>query len=818
MAKVTRLVPLRSTELLGECNKLVSERLPDLLKLLLDRADDAFFELANKADSSQRQQTYFDAMRELRLKRLRMEADFTTSLKTTFNSCASTPITKPRALTMFEDSPVLSLVSADDVEESLAVTNFIENLKSRCKNELFALDQRIGHLLSDPELSASKNPFGPAALGDALRTMGQRLEAHIEVRLTLLKLCERYAGPGLLELYHTLNAFLIREDVLPRLTPNYVRNPSSSPRTRVIIETEEGAHEAAGADVFQTLQQLMRPGTAAAMTGSPSFGAVSGPGQGANGWSAAAGGMGPGHSGMSGFAAGGGMNGGSAGVAQAVGSIGASGNGSGLAAGGMSGVMMVPVATTAFVSDLTQLQHGNTAGVAAFANLDPSLLQSGAVNVLRTLRQSGAAAELNQTDTLTLDIVTLLFDYILDDPAIPDSVKALIGRLQIPMLKVALLDKDLFSKKNHPARQLLDGLAASAVGWSEHSTHSDALFEKFQYIVYRVVEEFDRDLGLFTQLLDELNAFLAEDRTASEKQAELSTKSLRTKERIVLAKLAVDEAVKGHFEAAEVREFIKQFIRDYWRQQLIVTYIEAGPQSDLWRDQLHVIDELVWSVQPKTGADDRRELTNRLPKLLKTLKTGMRELNMEPAVCSKFLTMLASVHVVSVKQVEEATLAERKITQIAAAEAETKAVIQSEEEFVRQALGRLFARKSVDATELDIDLTAFEAEVAAEPVEEAAPANDEFMEKVMELDLGDWLEFSLPDATTVRARFTWISEATGRYLFTDRQGRKAFDLTMNGLIDQFRLGTAKRVGSQPDPLFERALGELMERLEKQVAA
>ncbi|MBI2799558.1 MAG: DUF1631 domain-containing protein [Gammaproteobacteria bacterium] len=817
MAKVTRLVPLRSNELLGECYKLVSERLPDLLKLLLDKADDAFFELANKADSSQRQQTYFDAMRELRLKRLRMAADFTASLKTTFNASVSTPITKPRPPATFEDSPALSLVSADDVEESLAITNFVENLKSRCKNELFALDQRIGHLLSDPELSASRNPFGPTALGDALRAMGQRLEAHIEVRLALLKLCERYAGPGLLELYHTLNAFLIREDVLPRLTPNYVRNPSSSLRTRVIIETEEGAQEATGADVFQTLQQLMRPGTAAAMMGSPSFGAASGPGMGANGGFVGAGAMASGHPGISGFAAGGGsINGGGSGVVQAGGG-GAGGDAGGLGASGMPGVMMVPVATTAFVSNLTQLQHGNTAGVAAFANLDPSLLQTGAVNVLRTLRQSGAAAELNQTDTLTLDIVTLLFDYILDDPAIQDSVKALIGRLQIPMLKVALLDKDLFSKKNHPARQLLDGLAASAVGWSEHSTHGDALFEKFQYIVYRVVEEFDRDLGLFTQLLDELNAFLAEDRTTCEKQAELSTNSLRTKERIVLAKLAVDEVVKGHFEGAEVREFIKQFIRDYWRQQLIVTYIEAGPQSDLWRDQLNVIDELVWSVQPKTGADDRRELTNRLPKLLKTLKTGMRELNMEPAVCSKFLTMLASVHVVSVKQVEEATLAERKITQIAAAEAETKAVVQSEEEFVKKALERLFARKSVDASELDFDLSALEAEVAAEPVEEIPAPDDEFMEKVMELDLGDWLEFSLPDATTLRARFTWISEATGRYLFTDRQGRKAFDLTMNGLIDQFRVNTVKRVRSQPDPLFERALGELMERLEKQVA-
>ena len=74
MANVTRLVPARSAELLTECQRLASERLPTSLKTVLDKVDDALFELANKADSSQRQNLYFDAMRELRLKRDSFEA------------------------------------------------------------------------------------------------------------------------------------------------------------------------------------------------------------------------------------------------------------------------------------------------------------------------------------------------------------------------------------------------------------------------------------------------------------------------------------------------------------------------------------------------------------------------------------------------------------------------------------------------------------------------------------------------------------------------------------------------------------------------
>ena len=70
----------------------------------------------------------------------------------------------------------------------------------------------------------------------------------------------------------------------------------------------------------------------------------------------------------------------------------------------------------------------------------------------------------------------------------------------------------------------------------------------------------------------------------------------------------------------------------------------------------------------------------------------------------------------------------------------------------------------------------------------------------------------------MRARFTWISPSTGRYLFTMRQGEKALDTTLTRLADQFARGVARRIETQPDPIFDRAIGDLMERLENEQAA
>ncbi len=789
MAKITRLVPPRAALLLGECHKLASERWPGVLKLVLDRVDDTFFELANKAESAQRQQNYFDAMRCLRLRRPQLERAFLDAVQRVYEvrTGALSRSVPPRPAGLADE---LSLVEQDDVEESLAVTNLVENIKSRCKSELYPLDQRLGHLFGEPGAEIPANPFGPEALGGAFRTLAQTLDAPIEVRITLLKLCDKHAGLAIQELYRTLNDLLVREGVLPKLAHG---KGASHGRTRVIIESDAGSAEVGGPDVFSTLQQLMQahgmsPGSSSGTAGGVPMGGSSA----------------------------GGRSGGVPGVAVA--GVG----GSGVAGPGVGGGP-VPMATAALVSTLTQLQHGEhiALGQQSIA-LDPGLVSSGTVNVLRELRDT--AGQLEQTDRYTLDIVTLLFDYILDDPAIPDAIKTLIGRLQIPLLKVALLDKDLFSRRTHPARRLLDALAEAALGWSASNRQHDALLEKIQYIVFRVIEEFDRDLGLFTALLEEFNAFLADEQHAADRRAELSTRSLQTREKIVLAKMAVDEAVKSRLEASDTREFVAQFVRDYWRQLLIVTHVEQGTHSAQWREQLAVIDDLVWSVQPKTTPNDKRELTTRLPRLIKSLRQGMQELALEPSVCSKFMTMLASVHVVSVKQVEEATLAERKINQHRAAEAEAAAAAQSEAELVRQAVDRLLSRKSIDSETLDIDLRVFETQDAATADGDAvAPRADtadgaDALEAVMALDLGDWLEFTLADESTVRARFTWISPSTGQYLFTDREGRKAFDLTMDRLAQQFQAGCVRRLATRTDPLFDRAIGVLLERLEQPAVA
>ena len=118
----------------------------------------------------------------------------------------------------------------------------------------------MGYLLSQPELTDQNNPLGPQVIGSAFRTACQQLESDIEVKLTLFKMFDKFAGAGIPQMYSDVNDHLIRRDVLPKITGSMASSGQGSLRTRVIIESDDEHIEATGPDVFSTLHTMMSNG------------------------------------------------------------------------------------------------------------------------------------------------------------------------------------------------------------------------------------------------------------------------------------------------------------------------------------------------------------------------------------------------------------------------------------------------------------------------------------------------------------------------------------------------------------------------------
>ena len=166
-------------------------------------------------------------------------------------------------------------------------------------------------------------------------------------------------------------------------------------------------------------------------------------------------------------------------------------------------------------------------------------------NVLRDFRSSDTGQGLDYLHAVTVDIVATLFGFIFDDPSVADPIKALVARLQIPVLKVAMLDKTFFSSKTHPARRLLDGISRAAVRCGPEAGHDNPLYARLTEIIERLQNEFKQDTGLFDTLCIELDAFLDSQEATANARAVQAAPLVEAQERQELAVLAVDQALGG---------------------------------------------------------------------------------------------------------------------------------------------------------------------------------------------------------------------------------------------------------------------------------
>ena len=91
------------------------------------------------------------------------------------------------------------------------------------------------------------------------------------------------------------------------------------------------------------------------------------------------------------------------------------------------------------------------------AAIDPATTP---VNRIPWIHAAIASGIQDESARRAIDVVGFLFDYIFKDPSLPSRSRVILGGLQIPILKVALAEPRFFVDEKHPARRLVEGLAA----------------------------------------------------------------------------------------------------------------------------------------------------------------------------------------------------------------------------------------------------------------------------------------------------------------------------------------------------------------------
>ena len=534
-----RLSRRESDEMVAGCRELARQRMVGALSGMLDRIEDDLFELAEKAADRETQNLYLDARAQAREKRALIEAAFGRHFVDFFNRKVRGENEKAAAGSVPGE---LSLVGDEALEEDIAVRAMSQKAKESCEGELMALSQRMGFLLEKPELEDDANPMSPATVFAALRDACDQIEAGFKVRMTLMRQFEHYAQDELHNIYHDLNSHLVERRILPEIRPGVRRPPSQPRRPKSASPTTAPAPTAAPAPVAPRSEGDILGALAELLNGGAPAGAVAG-----------------------GSAMGGGGSGGGAATPAWP-----------TAPGAPQAASTVP---TSFVTELTRMHREIDA--------QDGIPGEGLMNVVRRIKAAPQSASLGTIDAMTIDIVAMLFDYIFEDRQIPASVKALLGRLQIPLLKVALLDRSFFSSKAHPARRLLDLLAESSIGIAEAGDRQAAALKMIEEVVDKVLEEFETDVALFENLVARVDAFIEAQKRAENDIVERSAKLIEERERDEIARVIAAQEIARRLEArAWVPAPVRDMLEEAWVGALACAQRTEGEGSAAWHGVL----------------------------------------------------------------------------------------------------------------------------------------------------------------------------------------------------------------------------------------
>jgi len=609
--------------LLEQCRELTRERLSQSLSAMLDKAADALWEMHKATQDRDIQKLYQETKEKLLPQRKALEEGFRSRYLAEFdNRAARARKTKTASSGYAETSLELGLVGEDDLNETLKVNEMAGRLRAYCEEELVALDQRVGVLLGDANLQADSNPLSPQAACDAFKHACRDIEPDLRIRMVLVNLFDDHVLDDVRSIYKAVNALLVQHSILPKIRYGVSRSKEGSD-----VALAAGAAAAAalgpgaqpggaanavpvgGQDVFSMLQSLLAANARA---------------------------MRPAVGGGAPLANAGGVPASAVEIPGFPPILAAPGQTDGAAQALLEGA--------ALLGSLTHIQHGNF-GAAGVALPSPaSATEAGTTNVLRELKATSVGSGMGQMDVATLDIMAMLFDQIFGDPKIPTGVKWLVGRLQIPMLKVAILDKTFFSTPTHPARQLLDALGEIAVGLPADFDNSSSLYKRLEAIVDKLIDGFEENMEIFETLREELQKVVAQENKEVEQQTRGATKRLEQKERLGVAKALARDEIQARLRAGPMPRQVQKFLAQQWMKLLLITHAKRGKDSDAWKSAIETMDQLVWSLGSKPTREERRKLASLLPGLLKRISAGMQIVGANEAARKSFLADLMKLH------------------------------------------------------------------------------------------------------------------------------------------------------------------------------
>lgn len=638
--------------LLKHIHPLIKKAIADLAK----EATVVFSEKAKEAEDAAERTKIEECFNSFKRQAMQMDKAIMAKLQEQFTELSGETldqVAKEYKVQMTADD--LRLVEEADLEQQVSLETMAAKVLNSVMGELNLFTQRLNAAYKRKDIDDKTNPLGPALFVANFGEACSKINANIDQKLLINKVFERTALPALKNILANANANLKSQGILPNAE---VIHKSS----RSAVGGGGGGGAGSGGNNAGGNNAGAGGNGSGAMAAGGNSGALNIPMTSPNG-SADAGGMNipmatnmhtP--SGMFNIAdpivkqiyemvARDGY-----GVLQKLLSESSGGVETRISSAGVGDQhfsQKKEVEDTELLDILNTLQHQARENTNAAPVLEGEYQRASVAKNIGSVLQAksqkeGAETALSKSGNDVVNLVDMLFDFILSDDYLSDSVKAIISELQVPLTKVALLDKTFFSDNQHPARLLLNELSRSGMSVSkEANALEDKTYQSISKTVNEVKEFFQSETTIFKSALDDFSS----DINKQSKRTNVLEQRLMDVEKGRAKSEHANEMVQDLYAKMRanvpVSKEVNEFLNTAWRDVLLMTCLKFGSHSKQWKDDAEITKKLMKSLlMAKKARLDQKRM--KIPMdLLKLLKKAMDRIAYDALETKRLLSNLA---------------------------------------------------------------------------------------------------------------------------------------------------------------------------------
>lgn len=401
-------------------------------------------------------------------------------------------------------------------------------------------------------------------------------------------------------------------------------------------------------------------------------------------------------------------------------------------------------------------------------------------------RADGAPARLRAQDSDAIDLVGFLFDHLLADQQASSVGQDLLTQLQVPLIKVALKDKGFFTQRNHPARQLLNGLVETASVWLDDESQDSAVVDKMRWVVDRVNRDFDSDSAVFGRLFEDLSRHMGGLKKKADVAERHYVEAARGREKLDLARASAVDKVRQRLDRAEPPTAVRTLLESAWTDVIALAFLRQGYDHPQSRERVEFVDRLIELFGHGRPLPERRF---ELQKLREVFEDGLGSIGHHDDAVNRTWGDIARL--VEEFGEDNASAAATTVKQLVERQPRLGGVRKDAESAAQPAAaapGKTLLQSLRKEAPLPL-----------------SPRETEMVERIKHLPFGTWFEFTLnQQGDKARRKLCWFSPVTGHCLFVNVRGAKAQERSIENLARDLVRGNVRLVEEVRENLIDRA--------------